>query len=119
MAFFAKLASARIPGSEVALIRFLVGLVPVLLIPAIRRRSFEWTRLDLLVLRGVFGGTAVLFYFLAIAPIPGGTATSTDRKLGFERVEEHCRRCGGHLGLVRCGHDANVPFMEQLRGIGP
>jgi drug/metabolite transporter (DMT)-like permease len=75
MAFIAKIASARIPGSEVALIRFLVGLVPVLLIPGIRRRSFEWTRLDLLVLRGVFGGTAVLFYFLAIAHIPVGIAT--------------------------------------------
>lgn len=34
------------------------------------------------------------------AAIPGATATSTDRKLGFERVEEHCKRCGGHLGHI-------------------
>lgn len=34
------------------------------------------------------------------AALPGATATSTDRKLGFERVEEHCRRCGGHLGHI-------------------
>ena len=34
------------------------------------------------------------------AAIAGGTATSTDHKLGFARVEEHCRRCGGHLGHV-------------------
>jgi drug/metabolite transporter (DMT)-like permease len=75
MAFIAKLASARIPGAEVAMVRFLVGFVPVLLIPSIRKRSFEWTRLDLLVLRGFFGGIAVLFYFLAIAHIPVGIAT--------------------------------------------
>ncbi|MBS0504926.1 MAG: peptide-methionine (R)-S-oxide reductase MsrB [Proteobacteria bacterium] len=34
------------------------------------------------------------------AAIPGATATATDTKLGFERVEEHCKRCGGHLGHV-------------------
>lgn len=34
------------------------------------------------------------------AAIPGATATSSDRKLGFERVEEHCKRCGGHLGHI-------------------
>ncbi len=75
MAFIAKLASDRIPGSQVAMIRFAVGLVPILLVPGIRRRSFEWTRMDLLILRGFFGGTAVLFYFLAIAHIPVGVAT--------------------------------------------
>lgn len=34
------------------------------------------------------------------AALPKATATSVDRKLGFERVEEHCRRCGGHLGHI-------------------
>jgi peptide-methionine (R)-S-oxide reductase len=34
------------------------------------------------------------------AAMPGATATSVDTKLGFERVEEHCRRCGGHLGHI-------------------
>ena len=34
------------------------------------------------------------------AALPGATGTATDRKLGFERVEEHCRRCGGHLGHI-------------------
>lgn len=32
--------------------------------------------------------------------LPGATATSRDTKLGFERVEEHCKRCGGHLGHI-------------------
>ncbi len=75
MAFIAKLASARIPGSEVAMVRFAVGFLPILLVPSIRRKSFAWTRLDLLVYRGFFGGTAVLFYFVAIAHISVGIAT--------------------------------------------
>jgi peptide-methionine (R)-S-oxide reductase len=33
-------------------------------------------------------------------PLPNAVGTSSDRLLGFERVEVHCRRCGGHLGHV-------------------
>jgi peptide-methionine (R)-S-oxide reductase len=34
------------------------------------------------------------------AALPNSTRTRTDSTLGFARVEEHCRRCGGHLGHV-------------------
>ncbi len=34
------------------------------------------------------------------AALPGAVRNRTDSTLGFKRVEEHCRRCGGHLGHV-------------------
>ena len=33
-------------------------------------------------------------------PLPNAVGTSSDRLLGYERTEVHCRRCGGHLGHV-------------------
>lgn len=76
MAFAAKLASASaVGGAQVAAVRFALGLLPVLLLPGIRRRAFTWQRRDLLFYRGVFGGTAVLLYFLAIDHVPVGLAT--------------------------------------------
>jgi drug/metabolite transporter (DMT)-like permease len=75
MAFSAKLASARLTGSQVALIRFATGLLPALLIPRFRRRAFTFQRLDLLFYRGFFGGSAVLCYFIAIEKISVGVAT--------------------------------------------
>lgn len=75
MAFLAKLASARLSGSEVALLRFVAMLSPLLLVPAIARQARRFDRLDLLLIRGVCGGIAVLLFFLAIAHIPVGIAT--------------------------------------------
>jgi drug/metabolite transporter (DMT)-like permease len=75
MAFSAKLASGRLSGSQVALIRFLVGLTPALLIPRFRHRALTFQRLDLLFYRGFFGGLAVLCYFIAIEHINVGVAT--------------------------------------------
>lgn len=75
MAFFAKLASARLPGSQVAMIRFAVCLIPLLLVPRYRKASLTFTRIDLLFYRGFFGGLAVLLYFVAIEHIPVGLAT--------------------------------------------
>jgi len=74
MAFAAKLASAHLSGSEVACIRFALMLSP-LLWPPILRKALVVQRLDLLLYRGLFGGLAVLCYFLAIAHIPVGLAT--------------------------------------------
>ena len=75
MAFFAKLASARLSGPQVAMVRFGIGLLPALLVPRYRRAAMQFQRLDLLFLRGFFGGIAVLCYFLAIAHINVGVAT--------------------------------------------
>jgi drug/metabolite transporter (DMT)-like permease len=75
MAFAAKLAAARLSGGEIAFWRFAFMLAPVLAVPRIGRRAVELRRLDLLAYRGIFGGTAVLLYFLAIAHIPVGIAT--------------------------------------------
>ena len=75
MAFTAKLASARLSGPQVAMIRFAVGLLPCLAVPRYRRAALHFHRLDLLLLRGFFGGTAVLLYFLAIQHTSVGVAT--------------------------------------------
>lgn len=75
MAFAAKLAAARLSGGEIAFCRFAIMLAPLLALPRIGRKALELQRLDLLAYRGIFGGTAVLLYFLAIAHIPVGIAT--------------------------------------------
>ena len=75
MAFAAKLAAKTLSGGEIAFIRFALMLLPLLLVPRLARRALAYDRLDLLVYRGIFGGSAVLLYFLAIAHIPVGTAT--------------------------------------------
>lgn len=75
MALAAKMASEGLPGSQVAFLRFAFMLVPVLLVPQLARKAVTFQRLDLLFYRGVFGGTAVLLYFLAIAHVPVGIAT--------------------------------------------
>lgn len=75
MAFAAKLASARLSGPQVAMIRFGVGLLPVLLVPRYRNAARNFHRVDLLLYRGFFGGLAVLLYFIAIAHTSVGIAT--------------------------------------------
>jgi drug/metabolite transporter (DMT)-like permease len=75
MAFAAKLASAQLTGPQVACVRFAVGLLPCLMIPAYRHLAFQFRRIDLLLIRGFFGGMTVLLYFAAIAHIDVGVAT--------------------------------------------
>jgi drug/metabolite transporter (DMT)-like permease len=75
MAFAAKVASARIPGTEVALIRMAIGLLPCIVVPRYRRAALTFQRLDLILYRGFFGGVAVMLYFLAIEHTTAGIAT--------------------------------------------
>lgn len=75
MALAAKLVSAELPGAQVAFLRFAVMMVPVLAVPSVAKKAFTFQRLDILLYRGVFGGIAVLLYFLAIEHVPVGIAT--------------------------------------------
>ncbi len=74
MAYLAKLATAHLPGPQVAFMRFAVGLVSVGIaaMTFVRLRPVSWRSL---VLRGLFGGLAVLLFFVAIEKLPVGTAT--------------------------------------------
>jgi drug/metabolite transporter (DMT)-like permease len=73
MAFVAKMACARLPGPEVAFIRFVLGLLACG--TAATRIALRLNNGVGLLLRGAFGGAAVLCYFLAIAHLPVGVAT--------------------------------------------
>lgn len=75
MAIATKLATATLPAAEVAFVRFALMLAPFLLMPRLVGRARVRQRLDLLIYRGLFGGTAVLLYFIAIEHVPVGTAT--------------------------------------------
>lgn len=75
MAVTAKLASERLSGPEVAMIRMVLGLLPCIVIPAYRRAALQYQRLDLIAYRGIFGGIAVMLYFLAIQHTTPGIAT--------------------------------------------
>jgi drug/metabolite transporter (DMT)-like permease len=75
MAFAAKIATAHLAGSQVAMIRFAIGLLPPLLVASYRAKATTFKRVDLLLYRGFFGGLAVLLYFMAIEHINVGVAT--------------------------------------------
>src|SRR3954466_2122812 len=75
MAFAAKVATARLSGPEVAVLRMGAGLLPCLLVPRYRRAALHYNRLGLILLRGFFGGLAVMCYFIAIQHINVGVAT--------------------------------------------
>jgi len=75
MALLAKLVARRIPGPEVALVRFATGVAATAVLWAARRIEIRPRRWGWLAARGLFGGTAVLAYFAAIQRVPVGEAT--------------------------------------------
>ncbi len=73
MALIAKRIAGRLPGPQIALVRFIIGGAAVgLWATRTRLRANNWGGL---LLRGAFGGSAVLLYFLAIEHLPVGMAT--------------------------------------------
>src|SRR5438552_386409 len=75
MAFEAKRASVHLTGAEVAFWRFTIGLAAVMAAFGTRLVRPRFHHFGLLVLRGLFGGTAVLCYFTSIAHIDVSIAT--------------------------------------------
>lgn len=73
MALFAKEAADRLPGPEIAFVRFAFGIAACLV--AALTRGMRPRNKSALLLRGVLGGSAVLCYFLAIEHLPVGLAT--------------------------------------------
>jgi len=75
MAVAARVASRHIPGPEVAMFRFVVGVLAVLVAVASGRARLRPRRWGWLLLRGIFGGTAVFLYFGCIEHVGAGMAT--------------------------------------------
>ena len=75
MAAGAKRATFRLPGPEVALVRFLTGTAAVAIAAAIGHAKIRPRRWGWLALRGLCGGTAVVTYFAAIGRTPVSVAT--------------------------------------------
>jgi drug/metabolite transporter (DMT)-like permease len=75
MAMAAKLAARRIPGPQVALVRFAIGVLATSVAVAGRRVVIRPRRWGWLAARGLFGGSAVMAYFACIQRVPVGTAT--------------------------------------------
>jgi drug/metabolite transporter (DMT)-like permease len=73
MALATKVAAARLPGPQIALVRFLIGLLACA-VARTRVPMRAHNKLGL-VMRGAFGGAAVLCFFLGIAHLPVGIAT--------------------------------------------
>ena len=75
MAALTKVATRRLPGPEVALMRFLAGVIltgAAVAIGSARIRPRRWAWLGA---RGFFGGVSVVTYFAAIQTVPVGVAT--------------------------------------------
>ncbi|MHB8874560.1 MAG: DMT family transporter [Myxococcaceae bacterium] len=75
MAVLARTLAGQMSAGQLVVIRFLVGLCGVAVVFALRRRGPVAPRPGLLLLRGLLGGLAVYFYFLAIETVGVGPAT--------------------------------------------
>lgn len=75
MAVAVGAVSSRLGAAQVATVRFAIGLVCVLAAAGLRPGLIRISRPGLLFGRGLFGGLAVLLYFVAIGRVGAGLAT--------------------------------------------
>ena len=75
MAVAARVGARHIPGPEMAMFRFLLGVLTVALAVLAGRARLRPRRWGWLLVRGIFGGTAVFLYFLCIEHVGAGLAT--------------------------------------------
>lgn len=66
MGVFVKMASPFVSANEIALVRFVIGIILSITLAGAGRISLASSHKKLLVARGVFGGLAVVFFFAAI-----------------------------------------------------
>lgn len=75
MAVGTKRATRTFPGPQVALVRFLTGVAITALAVVTGSVSIRPRRWGWLLTRGLFGGSAVVAYFMSIQAVPVGVAT--------------------------------------------
>ncbi len=75
MALVARVTSAHIPGPQMALVRFVAGMLAVATMVAAGRVTLRPRRWGWLLARGAFGGMAVFAYFSCIEHAGVGIAT--------------------------------------------
>ncbi len=111
MAAGTKLATRRLPGAEVALVRFLAGIVVTAAAVGVGAARIRPSRWGWLVARGFFGGVAVVMYFASIQAVPVGVATLLNQTqpiytmlFSWALLGERPRRAAlGALGLALAG----------------
>ncbi|WP_228712651.1 DMT family transporter [Halarcobacter mediterraneus] len=79
----AKALSESMDPIEIVFYRNLIGFIIVLYSFKRVKASFSFTKIHLLLLRGVFGGTAMVLFFYTIATIPLGEAVVLNKTSPF------------------------------------
>ena len=75
MAVLTRTLAGIVPSAQIVAVRFFIGLIGVGLMFAVTRTRPDLRRWRLLLVRGLFGGAAVLCYFFAISHLGVGPAT--------------------------------------------
>ncbi|MBU1026433.1 MAG: DMT family transporter [Candidatus Margulisbacteria bacterium] len=74
MAFLVKILSFSLSGAEILFARAVFSMVIIWLVVAFVYKRIKIRNINMLVVRGLFGGLSVLFYFIAISRIPLSSA---------------------------------------------